>query len=100
MADDDCWGAFESDSDPEEVADDDDDYPTPSSAADGTGGSDDAPLFSFEPAVNATALAITQHFTSSSSSRSCGVPIKDRVVGIGLVSRDDGDDGGGVGGGR
>jgi hypothetical protein len=65
MADNDCWGAFGSDSDSEDV-----DGPTSIDAHN-----------PFEPAADATALSITHHFATST--KSSGVSLKDRVVGIG-----------------
>eukprot|EP00579_Thalassiosira_antarctica_P023972 CAMPEP_0201984640 /NCGR_PEP_ID=MMETSP0904-20121228/84140_1 /ASSEMBLY_ACC=CAM_ASM_000553 /TAXON_ID=420261 /ORGANISM="Thalassiosira antarctica, Strain CCMP982" /LENGTH=332 /DNA_ID=CAMNT_0048538075 /DNA_START=12 /DNA_END=1007 /DNA_ORIENTATION=+ len=65
MADNDCWGAFGSDSDSDDE-----------NAKDSDGQSNP-----FEPAADATSLVITQHFVSLAKSR--GVLPKERVVGIG-----------------
>mmetsp|Transcript_9230 Transcript_9230/g.20823 ORF Transcript_9230/g.20823 Transcript_9230/m.20823 type:complete len:644 (-) Transcript_9230:1221-3152(-) len=65
MADNDCWGAFGSDSD----SDEDDKVVHPNEQPN-----------MFEPAADATALAITQQFVSST--KSSGVLLKERVVGI------------------
>ena len=61
---DDCWGAFGSDSDADDSVD-----------------NGEQSKSSFDPAADALALAITQHFISLT--KSTGVSYKDRVVGVG-----------------
>ena len=75
MAGNDCWGAFGSDSDDD--SDDDNNNGDISSEQTNT----------FGPVVDVVSLSITQHFLSLT--KSTGVLLKDRVVGLGMYDNGD-----------
>lgn len=74
MAGNDCWGAFGSDSDDD--SDDDND----------NGDIGEQNNNTFGPVVDAVSLSITQHF--SSLTKSTGVLLKDRVIGLDIYTND------------
>ena len=80
MAANDCWGAFGSDSD------DDDDGSVNSG---NTNGSQNQQHNPFEQVADTVSLSITQYFVSLT--KSTGVLLQERVVGIGQCSSDNGD---------
>ena len=77
MADNDCWGAFGSDSDSDSSSSSSKDRHLAEQSSD-----------PFEPAADATSLAVTQHFASLA--KSSGVSLKERVIGIGNCHDRDG----------